>query len=147
MMDNLKIPPTEVEVAEAIEYLNPKCRDVIRRLAFQRDALMNVLSMANNLRTYCMGSDVSSIRMIKHFDEAVCMLSRRRSGRAAGIGRGEPMDYPKPEVPPLRIPEQPIAALVELINDQRAAIKQLQEIAEKHTEAIKQLQRSVHMRL
>ena len=53
-----------------------------------------------------------------------------------------PPRYPPPEPPPLT-PEKPIAVLVEVVNDQREAIKQLQEIAEKHAKEIMDLQRRV----
>ena len=46
MMDGLNIPPTEVEVAELLDGQSSKaCVEIIRRLAFQRDALVEAIMM------------------------------------------------------------------------------------------------------
>ena len=60
--------------------------------------------------------------------------------------RGKPTSQrPPPPPPPPDPPPKRLTVLVEL-DDHRAAIKQLQEIAEKHADAIKQLQQCVYMR-
>ena len=85
MTNRIRIPPTEIEVTEAINYLDfdykdyPKCRDVIRRLAYQRDMLVPVLFAANSMRMYCtIGSSASQNEAIRTFDNAVASLGSKR---------------------------------------------------------------------